>query len=90
MSKKQISVYKFLRVARNKKSVKVRGLHSSASFSLPKNYEQSLEAYVLDGFIYMWLKRNKQEGNRIKTYFVRYELGSNKAIQDFVTIGGRV
>lgn len=94
MSKKQISVYKFLRIAKNKKSVKVRGLYLSASFSLSSNpigeLEMPIEAYTLGDHIYMWKKSKKQSGNYLKTHFVRYKLGSVEAKKDWVSSGGKI
>lgn len=85
--KKSVSIYKFQRIAKNNNSVRVRGLYS-ASFYLALN--MSLEAYELDGFIYMWVPCGKQSGDRLKTYFVRYKLDSYKAKKDCVVSGGRI
>ena len=86
--KKQVSVHKFLRIARNSKSVKIRGLYCSALYS--HEAIQAIEAYEFDGFLYMLRKCDKQEGNRLKTYFVRYKIGSYKADREFPINGGKV
>lgn len=86
--KRQISVHKFLRIAKNPNAVKIKGLYSAALY-IPE-VDQALEAYRLGEFIYMWRKCAKQEGNKIKTYFVRYRKGSIKAHQEYVLDGGRV
>lgn len=93
MSKKQISFHKFQRIARNKNSIKVRGLYLSASFSLskiPAKVDQAISAYILGDFIYIWRKCKKQKGNMIKTCFMRYKLNSDSAIQDWVMPGGKI
>lgn len=86
--KKQISVHKFLRIANNPNSKKVKGLYSAALY-IPE-MEQAIEAYSMGEYIYMWRKCHKQSGNQLKTYFVRYRKGSFKANQEFVVEGGRV
>jgi len=50
----------------------------------------AIEAYEFDGFLYMFRKCDKQEGNRLKTYFVRYKIGSYKADREFPINGGNV
>ena len=85
-SKKQISVHKFLRVAKDKNSIKVRGLYFSAPFCLA----QAIEAYVLGDFVYMWRKCNTNKSPTTKTCFMRYRLGSNCPLENTVFAGGRV
>jgi len=88
MSKKQISIYKFIRVANDPHSVQVKGFNREPSFTVPFYFalNQALEAYVLNGHIYMWQYSRK---NR-RSYIFRYELDSKKAREDWVAIGGRV
>lgn len=86
--KKQISVHKFLRIAKNPNSKRVRGLYSAALY-IPE-MEESIEAYSLGDHIYMHRKCDKQCGNTLRTFFVRYRKGSFKANQEFVLEGGRV
>lgn len=86
--KRQINVHKFLRVAKDPRSVQVKGLYSAA-LHIPE-VEQALEAYQMDGFIYMWRKCKNQSGNNLKTYFVRYKLGTSSSKREYVLSGGRV
>jgi hypothetical protein len=86
--KKQISVYKFRRIAKNAGSIKVKGLYSSA-VHIPE-VEQSFEAYEMDGFLYMFRKCRKQKGNRLKTYFARYIIGHVETNKEYAITGGRV
>lgn len=90
MDKKQISIHKFMRIAKDRRSKRVRGLYSSASFILA--LEKSIDAYVLGEFIYMWVPigKSKYNSNRIKTTFLRYRLGSPKAIKECVIAGGTI
>lgn len=85
-NKKQISVHKFLRVAKNKNSIKVRGLYFSAPFYL----SQAIEAYVLGDFIYMWRRCKTKKSFTTKTCFMRYKFNSTEAFGDCVAAGGRV
>jgi len=88
MDKKQISIHKFIRIGKDRRSKRVRGLYNSGSFSLA--LKPALEAYVLGEFIYMWVPIAKTKGNQIKTTFIRYRLNSQKAIKDFVVAGGTI
>lgn len=86
--KKQINVYKFLRVAKDPRSIKVKGLYSKNLYT--QGLDIAIEAYVKDDFLYMWKKCKKQTGNRQKTYFARYNLGLSTFGKEYVTVGGRV
>jgi len=83
-----VSVHKFLRIAKNPKSLKVKGLYSATLYS--PAVEQALEAYEFEGFLYMFRLCKKQAGNRLKTYFVRYKMGEYKADREFPINGGKV
>lgn len=83
-----MSVHKFLRIAKNPNSVKIKGLYSATLYS-PEAI-QAIEAYEFDGFLYMFRKCEKQLGNRLKTYFVRYKIGVYKADREFPINGGNV
>lgn len=85
--KKQISVHKFLRIAKNPNSIKVRGLYSAAPH-IPE-VEQSLEAYKMGDFLYMFRKCKNQQGNNLKTYFVKYNMKCRRVNDEWVMSGGR-
>lgn len=83
--KKQISLHKFRRIAQNPESTRVKGLYSAA-LHIPE-VEQAIEAYEMDGFLYM---HRKCKGNNLRTYFVRYILGTSRSDREYVLTGGRV
>jgi hypothetical protein len=86
--KKQISVYKFMRIRKHLKAKKIRGLYSSA-LCIPE-VQEALESYELDGFIYMFRQCEKQNGDRLKAYFVRYKIGTYRANREYILNGGSI
>ncbi len=76
-----------MRIAKNPNSVKIKGLYSAA-LHIPE-VDQAFEAYKMGDFIYMFRKCAKQEGNRVKTYFVRYDMKSRRVNDEWVMSGGR-
>jgi len=61
----------------------------AAALHIPE-VEQAIEAYKLDDFIYMFRKCKTQDGNKLKTYFVRYKLGAYRSNREYIINGGRV
>lgn len=88
MRKKQINVHKFLRIAKDPLSVKVKGLYAERLHR--PDLDIAIEAYIKGDFIYMWRKCNKQTGNKMNTYFARYNLTMGTNGKEYVTSGGRV
>ena len=93
--KKQISVYKFDRMKRDPRSIRVRGLIQShrGSVSTPFSFAhitEAIDAYKLGEHIYMWIRSDKSAGDRLTLFFVRYKLDSPKANADCVACGGRL
>lgn len=86
--KKQINVHKFLRVAKDPLAIKVKGLYARRLYV--NELEVAIEAYVLGDFLYMWKKCEKQSGNKLNTYFARYNLTMPTRFKEYVVPGGRI